>query len=141
MVKHGRSELSRFLAFDQLWDTRRSASWQMTDYSCRCHVKEKVFPCTAHKTKKSYLNSIISNGLAPGGDGITHAVHSQLSAFHMMDYCLQESSRASRSDAVTLCKFRKTKPLLSVVEDHGARHASATAFLQTIIHHVEGRKL
>ena len=58
--------------------------------------------------------SIIADGLAPGGDGITTAVHSPLSAFHMMDRRLLESSRASTSDAIILYNVQKTKPLLSV---------------------------
>ena len=78
------------------------------------YVEDKVFPCITHKTTISYLNSVIINGLATGGDGITNAVHSQLSALHTMDTCLQESSRASTSDAVILYNVEKTKPLHSV---------------------------
>ena len=54
------------------------------------------------------------NGLAPAGDGITSAVHSRLSAFHIMDGRLQESNRASTSDAVIIYNVAKTKSLLSV---------------------------
>ena len=46
--------------------------------------------------------------------GFTTAVHSQLSAFHMMDRRFQEGSRASTSDAIILYNVEKTKPLLSV---------------------------
>ena len=71
------------------------------------YVEDKVFPCMAHSTKVSYLSSIIINGLAPGGDGITISVHSQVCAFHMVDNRLQESSRASTSDAVILYNVEK----------------------------------
>ena len=78
------------------------------------YFENKVFPCITQNTKVSDLTSIIIKWLAPGGDGITNAVHSQLSAFHMMDYRLQESSRASTSDAVILYNVENTKPLVSV---------------------------
>jgi hypothetical protein len=78
------------------------------------YVEDDVFSCITHNTRISYLTSIITHGLAPGGDGITTAVHSQLSALHMMDRMLQESSRASTSNPITLYNVSKTKPLLSV---------------------------
>jgi hypothetical protein len=78
------------------------------------YVEGHVFSCITHNTRISYLSSIITNGLAPGGDGTTTAVRSQLSAFHMMDRSLQESSRASTSDAIILYNVQRTKPLLSV---------------------------
>jgi hypothetical protein len=78
------------------------------------YIEDDTFSCISHNTRISHLNSIITNGLAPGGDGVTTAVHSQLSAFHAMDRRLQESSRASTSDAIILYNVSKTKPLLSV---------------------------
>jgi hypothetical protein len=60
------------------------------------------------------LEVIILNGLAPGGDGITSAIHFQMSAFHLMDSRLQDSSRASTSDAIILYNVVNTKPLLNV---------------------------
>ena len=66
------------------------------------YIEDDIFPCIVHNTKISYLSSIITNGFAIGGDDITSVVHSQLSAFHMMDNRLQESSRASTSDALIL---------------------------------------
>ena len=71
------------------------------------YIDDDAFSCIAHNTRISYLSSIITNGLAPGGDGITTAVHSQLSAFHMMDRRLQESSRASTWDAICFTMSRK----------------------------------
>ena len=77
-------------------------------------VDHEVCSCIAHNTQISNRESVILHGLAPGGDGITEVVHSQLSAFHMEDDVLQESSRASTTDAVILYSFKKTKPLLNV---------------------------
>ena len=81
------------------------------------YIEDYAFSCITHNTRISYLTSIITNGLAPGGDGITTAVHAQLSAFHMMDRRLQESSRACTSDAIILYNVSKTKPLLSVCHE------------------------
>ena len=78
------------------------------------YIEDKIFSCIAHNTRISYLNSIILHGLALGDDGITSAADSQLSAFHMMDSRLQESSRARTSDAAISYNVAKTKPLLSV---------------------------
>ena len=72
-------------------------------------VDDDMFPCIALNTEIRHLNSIIKNGLAPGGDGITQAVHSQLSPFHLADERLQESSRASTTDAIILHNVKKTK--------------------------------
>ena len=53
------------------------------------YVEDDIFSCIAHNTKISYLSSIITNGIALGGDGITSVVRSQLPAFHMMDNRIQ----------------------------------------------------
>ena len=45
------------------------------------YIEDDAFSCITHNTRISYLPSLITSGLAPGGDGITTAVHSQLSAF------------------------------------------------------------
>ncbi|MFM7984241.1 MAG: hypothetical protein ACKPKO_33455, partial [Candidatus Fonsibacter sp.] len=50
-------------------------------------------PFAVHNTKMVNLPSILRRGLIPGG-GQTDAVHSQLSAFHILDDRIQESSRA-----------------------------------------------
>ena len=65
-------------------------------------VDDELFPRIAHNSEIAHMEHIIKNGLAPGGDGVTQAVHSQLSAFHMEDEMLQESSRASTTDAIIL---------------------------------------
>ena len=107
------------------------------------YVKDKVSNTRCSHvlptTRISSLNSIIINGLAPDGDGITNAVHSQLSAFHMMDYRLQESRRASMSGAVILYNAEKWLGFSEFTQSHGVRPASTTAFLKAIVHHVEGR--
>ena len=36
-------------------------------------VDDDLFPCIARSTEIRHLNSIINNGLAPGGDGVTQA--------------------------------------------------------------------
>ena len=77
-------------------------------------VREDMFPNIVHNTIISNLESILINGVIPGGGGITEALHSQLSAFHMMGARLQESSRARTSDASILFNATKTKPLLNV---------------------------
>ncbi|MFM7984253.1 MAG: hypothetical protein ACKPKO_33515, partial [Candidatus Fonsibacter sp.] len=77
-------------------------------------VSEEMFPNIVHNTNISNLESILSNGLIPGGGGITEALHSQLSAFHMMDARLQESSRALTSDAIMFFNVANTKPLLNI---------------------------
>ncbi|MFM7978923.1 MAG: hypothetical protein ACKPKO_06365, partial [Candidatus Fonsibacter sp.] len=59
------------------------------------------------------LPSILRKGLIPGG-GQTDAVHSQLSAFHILDDRLQESSRARATDAVIFFNFDAVKRLLMV---------------------------
>ena len=46
-------------------------------------VDDRAFSCIARNTQINRLSSIIKNGLALGGDGITQAVHSQLSAFRV----------------------------------------------------------
>ena len=104
------------LGFEHLWDTRRLVFFveYYRPFLPLSYIEDNTFPCIAHNTQISYLNSIIINGIAPGGDGITSAVHSQLFAFHMMDNRIQESRRASTSDAVILYNVEKTKPLLSV---------------------------
>ena len=77
-------------------------------------VDDSVFSFIAHNTVITNLKSVLSNGLAPGGDGITKAVHSQLSAFHRHDTRAQESSKASSSDVVIIYSVGQTKPLLNV---------------------------
>ena len=77
-------------------------------------VDDSVFSCIAHNMVVTNLKSILSNGLAPGGDGIMKAVHSQLSAFHRHDTRVQESIKASSSDVVLICNVGRTKPLLNV---------------------------
>ena len=72
------------------------------------------FACITHNTYEENLESIITNGLLLGGGGITHALHSQLSAFHIGDNRLQESSRGSTTTAVIHFNIEKTKPLLNV---------------------------
>ena len=74
------------------------------------NVDDEACPCMAHNTQIGNLESIILNGLAPGEDGMTEAVHSQLSALHMHDPRVQDNSRASTSDATILCDVKKTKP-------------------------------
>ena len=78
------------------------------------NVPDEVFACITHNTYADNLESIITNGLLPGGGGITHAVHSQLSAFHIGDSRLQESSHGSTTTAVIHFNVEKTKPLLNV---------------------------
>ena len=50
-----------------------------------CDVDAELSPCIAHNAQSLHLESIIKNGLAPGGSGIAQAVHSQFFAFHMDD--------------------------------------------------------
>ncbi|MFM7984592.1 MAG: hypothetical protein ACKPKO_35230, partial [Candidatus Fonsibacter sp.] len=56
-------------------------------------------PSVVHNTRIENRPSILKKGLIPGG-GETTAVHSQLSAFHIMESRLQESSRARATDAI-----------------------------------------
>ena len=63
-------------------------------------VDDDVIPCVARNTQANNLESVILNGIVPGGDGTTKAGHSQLSAFHMTDDRVQGSSRASKSDVI-----------------------------------------
>ena len=84
-----------------------------------CDVDAELSPCIAHNAQSLHLESIIKNGLAPGGDGLAQVVHSQLSAFHLDYERLQESSRASSTDAIILCNVKRTKPLLSVTISGG----------------------
>ena len=65
-------------------------------------------------TYQENLESIIANGLLPGGGGTTDAVHCQLSAFHICDNRLQESSRGSTTAAVIHFNIQKTKPLVNI---------------------------
>ena len=74
------------------------------------NVPDDAFACIAHNTYEENLESIIVNGLLPGGGGITDAVHSQLSAVRMGDNRLQESSRGSTTTAVIHFSILKTKP-------------------------------
>ncbi|MFM7990407.1 MAG: RNA 2'-phosphotransferase [Candidatus Fonsibacter sp.] len=62
-------------------------------------VPPSCVPVAVHNTRIENLPSILKKGLIPGG-GETVAVHSQLSAFHLMDSKLQESSRAPTTDVV-----------------------------------------
>ena len=77
-------------------------------------VDDSVFPCIAHNTQINRLNSVIKNGQAPGGDGITQAVHSKLSSLHVGDSRLQESSRAGSANAIIHYSVAQTKPVLKV---------------------------
>ncbi|MFM7981832.1 MAG: hypothetical protein ACKPKO_21190, partial [Candidatus Fonsibacter sp.] len=63
------------------------------------NLPEDTIPCVGHNTRIENLASIIKTGLIPGG-GETMVVHSQVSAFHLMDSRLQESSRARTTDAI-----------------------------------------
>ena len=78
------------------------------------NVPDEVFACITHNTYEEIIESIITNGLLPGGGGITHAVHSQLSEFHIGDSRLQESSRGSTTTAAIHFNVEKTTPLLNV---------------------------
>ncbi|MFM7985728.1 MAG: hypothetical protein ACKPKO_41085, partial [Candidatus Fonsibacter sp.] len=62
-------------------------------------VPDFNFHCSARNTQIANLESVIVNGFALGGNGITGVVHSQLLAFHMMDACVKESTRTSMSEA------------------------------------------
>ena len=77
-------------------------------------VDDSVLSCIAHNTVITNLKSILLNGLALGGDGITKAVHSQLSTFHRHDARVQESSGVGRSNVVIIYNVGQTKPLLNV---------------------------
>ena len=77
-------------------------------------IDDSVLSCIAHNTVFSNLKSILLNGLAPGGDGITKAVHSQLSAFHRHDARVHSSSLSGKSDAVIIYNVGQTNPLLDV---------------------------
>ena len=79
------------------------------------NVPDDVFACIAHNTYEENLELIITNGLLPGGGVISEAVHSQLSAFHINDERLQESSRGSSTNAVVHFNER-TKPLLNICQ-------------------------
>ena len=74
-------------------------------------VDDSVLSCIARNTVYTNLASILLNGLAPGGDGITNAVHSQLSVFHRHDVRAQPSSGAGRSDVVIVYNVGQTRPL------------------------------
>ena len=65
-------------------------------------LDDEMFPNIVHNTYISNLESILINGLIPGGGGITAALHSQLSACHMADERLQESSRARTADTIII---------------------------------------
>ncbi|MFM7988024.1 MAG: hypothetical protein ACKPKO_52795 [Candidatus Fonsibacter sp.] len=67
----------------------------------------EMFPNIVHNIYIANVESIILHGLIPGGGGITRAMHSQLSAFHMMDERLQESSRARMADAIIVFNVAK----------------------------------
>ena len=77
-------------------------------------VDDSVLSCMAHNTIFSSLKSIFLNGLALGGDGMTSAVHSELSAFHRHDHRVQASSGAGKSDVVIVYNIGQTKPLLQI---------------------------
>ncbi|MFM7985120.1 MAG: hypothetical protein ACKPKO_37960, partial [Candidatus Fonsibacter sp.] len=76
-------------------------------------LSDEVFPNIVHNAYISNLESIILNGLIPGGGRITQAMRSQLSAFHMMVDRLQESSRARTADAIIFFNVARTKPILN----------------------------
>ncbi|MFM7977823.1 MAG: hypothetical protein ACKPKO_00780, partial [Candidatus Fonsibacter sp.] len=70
-------------------------------------------PFVVHNTRMVNLPSIMKSGLIPGGDQ-TAAVHSQLSAFYLLDNRLQQSSRARTTDAVICFNVDAVKDLLMV---------------------------
>ena len=76
------------------------------------NVPDDAFACIAHNTYEENLESIIVNGLLAGGGGIADAVHSQLSAFHIGDNRLQESSRGSTTTAAIHSSI--SKPLVNI---------------------------
>ena len=76
-------------------------------------VETKDIPFVVHNTLTANLTSIIRHGVIPGG-GMNSAVYSQLSAFHMMDRRVQDSSRARTTDAIIFYNVEEVKKLLSV---------------------------
>ncbi|MFM7987677.1 MAG: hypothetical protein ACKPKO_51025, partial [Candidatus Fonsibacter sp.] len=74
-------------------------------------LSRKDVPFVVHNTRMVNLPSILRNCLIPGG-GQTDAVHSQLSAFHLLDNRIQESSRARTTDAVIFFNVDAVKHLL-----------------------------
>ncbi|MFM7982588.1 MAG: hypothetical protein ACKPKO_25025, partial [Candidatus Fonsibacter sp.] len=73
-------------------------------------VDTKDIPFVVHNTQIANVTSVIQR---PGG-GMTSAVHSQLSAFHLMDKRVQDSSRARTPDAIIFYNVDEVKRLLSV---------------------------
>ncbi|MFM7984874.1 MAG: hypothetical protein ACKPKO_36695, partial [Candidatus Fonsibacter sp.] len=59
------------------------------------------------------MPSVLKKGLIPGG-GETMVVHSQLSAFHLMDSILQECSRARTTDAIIFFSVDEVRHKLMV---------------------------
>ena len=78
------------------------------------NVPSEAFACIAHNTEERHLHSIIVNGRIPGGGGITDAVHSQLSVFHINHERLQESSPVGSTDGVVHFNVERTKPLINI---------------------------
>ncbi|MFM7979439.1 MAG: hypothetical protein ACKPKO_09005, partial [Candidatus Fonsibacter sp.] len=66
-----------------------------------------------HNTRVENIRSIIKKGLIPGGSK-TMALHTQLSAFHLMDSRLQESSRARTTDAIIFSNVDEVRHKLMV---------------------------
>ncbi|MFM7979597.1 MAG: hypothetical protein ACKPKO_09810, partial [Candidatus Fonsibacter sp.] len=77
------------------------------------NVPQDCIPFVVHNTRVENKPSIIKMGLIPGG-GETMVVHSQLSAFHLMDSRLQESSRARTTDAIIFFKVDEVRDKLMV---------------------------
>ena len=93
-----------------------------------------MLSCIAHNAVFSNLKSIFLNGLAPGGDGITKAVHSQLSAFHRHDARVHSSSLSGKSDAVIIYNVGQTNPLLDVTASGvlARRRRIPSAFIERV---------
>ncbi|MFM7983472.1 MAG: hypothetical protein ACKPKO_29520, partial [Candidatus Fonsibacter sp.] len=78
------------------------------------NVPTECVPYVVHNTQMVNSTSIIQRGLIPGGGGMTSAVYSQLSAFHLMDRRLQDSSRARTTDAIIVYNVEAVKSMLMV---------------------------
>ncbi|MFM7978621.1 MAG: hypothetical protein ACKPKO_04835, partial [Candidatus Fonsibacter sp.] len=76
-------------------------------------LSRRDVPFVVHNTRMVNLPSTLMRGLIPGG-GQTDAVQSQLSAFHIRDDRIQESSRARTTDAVIFFNLDAVKHLLMV---------------------------
>ena len=83
------------------------------------NVPDELFACITHNMYEENLESIITNGLLPGGGGTSHVVHSQLSAFSRKQswqhddgsYSLQRGENQTAASRV--CKWRPRHETLS----------------------------